>query len=620
MHKKNYFHRDLKPGNILLTELEGDHIRVIDFGIAKVLAEVESEEGPRTGTGLVLGTVRYMAPEQLKDGGLIGPPSDLYSLGVLFYQMVTGNTPFDGSQAEMAAGHLYKDPPLLPKAVLEQFAVAARDLQTWLSKCLEKEPENRYEDATTMRLALQEVLPTMATEPHQMRTNGAQDTLRLDSQSIHSRLKSNTLDDGGHDIGDSFGVSESEMGTDPEAFRHRFETRSMPHTVKVESRNRIQDRTETETLDEPEPIAITSPRRRHNENTLNEIGPGNDSGHRDTQDENGQPRHRRPRSGQRNPLPITDAPQPKTDPMYGESDRTEDHHQEADGNTKGGNASSLVVRRIINRDTGPTHDTLRFQQMARGVPSDGSSSIRTRGELGLSTPQERRITWALPLSAVGFFLAGLLWLQPFADHEPQPSGQTPSNQVEELPSIYREPDNTGSPDETRKPKVGPEVDAEIKSESEGGPPTPRYDIDQSDATADQVETGEIKEPLTAEKTKRPEADAQPNKRTIEAKPKRKRKVRGRRVRSTKGSRDKRPSKATAKSRISTAKNRAAQTNLRAEIKIGSALEECRCEKAGMLLQGLPGTYPAGKRRILETKVSQCRVPTVDEHCVDGKVQ
>jgi serine/threonine protein kinase len=146
-HVRGLIHRDLKPGNILVDEFKDDEVKLIDFGIAKVIG-ARAEDSPKTGTGLVLGTVRYMAPEQLKRDGLVSPQTDLYSVGILFYEMLVGQTPYDGSPAEMAAAQLYSAAPLLPRNV------ATPELDQWFARVMAKSPSERFVDALTMQADL----------------------------------------------------------------------------------------------------------------------------------------------------------------------------------------------------------------------------------------------------------------------------------------------------------------------------------------------------------------------------------------------------------------------------------------------------------------------------------
>jgi eukaryotic-like serine/threonine-protein kinase len=138
-HGVNVVHRDLKPQNILLGS--GDHIYVTDFGIAKTL---ESDRTSVTRTGAVLGTPLYMSPEQV-EGKPVDHRSDLYTYGLIFYEMLTGVLPFTGDTTFQLMYQRVHQLPKRPETVIP-------DLPPYLSriclKCLEKEPANRYQSAT----------------------------------------------------------------------------------------------------------------------------------------------------------------------------------------------------------------------------------------------------------------------------------------------------------------------------------------------------------------------------------------------------------------------------------------------------------------------------------------
>jgi tetratricopeptide (TPR) repeat protein/tRNA A-37 threonylcarbamoyl transferase component Bud32 len=141
-HRAGIVHRDLKPANILFT---ADAVpKITDFGLAKRL---EDDEG-QTHTGQVMGTPSYMAPEQARgETKLAGPPADIYSLGAILYEMLTGRPPFKGVSAMDTVKQVLEIEPVSPSRV--QFRVP-RDLETICLKCLQKEARKRYPTAKEM--------------------------------------------------------------------------------------------------------------------------------------------------------------------------------------------------------------------------------------------------------------------------------------------------------------------------------------------------------------------------------------------------------------------------------------------------------------------------------------
>ncbi len=152
-HARGIVHRDLKPENIFL--LQRGHgpafVKVLDFGIAKLL---DDELGTDTGEGAIIGSANYMAPEQSR-GEPVDGRADLYALGVIAYQLVTGRRPFEEkSLTAMLLAHQSKQP--LPPTVHR--CDLPPGLSTLILRALAKDPEERFQSASTMRGALQVVL------------------------------------------------------------------------------------------------------------------------------------------------------------------------------------------------------------------------------------------------------------------------------------------------------------------------------------------------------------------------------------------------------------------------------------------------------------------------------
>jgi serine/threonine-protein kinase len=139
-HERSIIHRDLKPANVLLTE--GGEPKIGDFGLAK---RIQDDESGMTRTGTVLGTPSYMSPEQA-EGRIhdIGPLADVYSLGAVLYDMLTGRPPFRGTSMLDTLEQLRTREPVPPM----QFQPGVpRDLETICLKCLQKDPARRYASA-----------------------------------------------------------------------------------------------------------------------------------------------------------------------------------------------------------------------------------------------------------------------------------------------------------------------------------------------------------------------------------------------------------------------------------------------------------------------------------------
>jgi serine/threonine protein kinase/ketosteroid isomerase-like protein len=147
-HNSGIIHRDLKPSNIILTRDHNDSllIKIIDFGIAKLSEQLSLGDATLTTTGTIVGTPRYMSPEQCA-GEKVDARSDIYSLGIILYEMLAGRPPFEGDSAvALAVKHLKEPPP-----PLEEFRSDVDPLLASLVKdCLSTNPEERPQTASAL--------------------------------------------------------------------------------------------------------------------------------------------------------------------------------------------------------------------------------------------------------------------------------------------------------------------------------------------------------------------------------------------------------------------------------------------------------------------------------------
>jgi eukaryotic-like serine/threonine-protein kinase len=150
-HRRRIVHRDVKPQNVLIGR-DGS-LKLSDFGIASMYKDALDDEGIIT-SSLTGGTVQYYAPEQAQ-GEIIRPSVDIYALGIVMYQMVTGRPPFDGDSPVAVAMKHIQDVPTSPSQFNPNIPPA---LEAIILRCLEKEPEMRFQDGSELARKLEEFM------------------------------------------------------------------------------------------------------------------------------------------------------------------------------------------------------------------------------------------------------------------------------------------------------------------------------------------------------------------------------------------------------------------------------------------------------------------------------
>jgi serine/threonine-protein kinase len=167
-HDAGIIHRDLKPSNILITQRADQPaaVKVLDFGIATFSADDDEEATALAHTNTVIGTPRYMSPEQ-HNGNDLTPAADVYSLGVILYEMLTGMVPFSGSTpAEIAQKHANNPPHSLREIV----AAIPDDVEHDVLHALEKQPADRPANAGAFRRELLDTAERLGLEHHALKS------------------------------------------------------------------------------------------------------------------------------------------------------------------------------------------------------------------------------------------------------------------------------------------------------------------------------------------------------------------------------------------------------------------------------------------------------------------
>ena len=163
-HDQGVIHRDLKPGNVLLVEREGtpDFVKVFDFGLAKLTGKDGTVPTHSTGAGIVMGTPFYMSPEQCSGNAEVDHRCDIYALGVILFEMLTGRVPFTGDgYGEVMLKHV-NEPPPSARGLIASLPPAVDEV---LARAMAKTPAARYQSMAELRGALLELEAALSPPP-----------------------------------------------------------------------------------------------------------------------------------------------------------------------------------------------------------------------------------------------------------------------------------------------------------------------------------------------------------------------------------------------------------------------------------------------------------------------
>jgi eukaryotic-like serine/threonine-protein kinase len=211
-HAKGIVHRDLKPHNVQIIERDGKMmVKILDFGVAKILAAPDGSQSVKTRTGSLMGTPLYMSPEQCKGAGLLDHRTDIYSLGVMIFEMLAGRPPFMAEGiGELFAMHMLEEAP-----PVTEFAPATPPaMANAVMKALNKELNDRFASMEDFRRGLLGELQVMPGQAHgaAKRPGGMSKRPSASTQTMSPQAQSTTLSSATSEIDDDLAPPKRKTG------------------------------------------------------------------------------------------------------------------------------------------------------------------------------------------------------------------------------------------------------------------------------------------------------------------------------------------------------------------------------------------------------------------------
>jgi serine/threonine protein kinase len=211
-HSKGIVHRDLKPHNVQIIEKDSlPFVKILDFGVAKILAAPDGSQSVKTRTGSLMGTPLYMSPEQCKGAGLLDHRTDIYSLGVMIFEMLSGRPPFMAEGiGELFAKHMLEDAPNL----LEFAPTTPPSMAAAVMKSLNKELDDRFASMEEFRKGLLgeiKVAPTPGRAQPAKRPAAGTRPMNV-ATTMSPQAQSTTLSSASSEIDDEFAPPKKKTG------------------------------------------------------------------------------------------------------------------------------------------------------------------------------------------------------------------------------------------------------------------------------------------------------------------------------------------------------------------------------------------------------------------------